>query len=132
MNHLIQIFGSLVAILALAGVAARLRLGGDRRIGDEAEARRLADEAVSGFDAIDIAINRERTAALMRDAQGRVLLLRRHGAHFAGRLLNPRAEIVLSDDHVALAPADRRFGPATLIFDSRPPEWITRLVTAES
>ncbi|MXP27820.1 hypothetical protein GRI58_03150 [Porphyrobacter algicida] len=129
MNQLIQIIGSLAAILALAWIAARLKLGGDRRIVDEAEAGRLADEAVSGFTASDIAIDRDRTAALMRDAQGRVLLLRRHGAHFAGRVLDPGAEIALSGNRVELVPADRRFGPATLNFDNRPPEWVVRLTT---
>ena len=41
--QLLQLGVSLLAILALAFVAWKLRLGGDRRIRDEAHARELAD-----------------------------------------------------------------------------------------
>ena len=54
-----KLIGSLVAILALAGISRWLGLGGDVRIRDEAEARRLADEAVCGFAAVDVALDRD-------------------------------------------------------------------------
>ncbi len=132
MNQLVQIAGSLIAILALAWIAARLRLGGDRRIADDAEAGRLADEAVDGFVPRDIAIDRDRTRALLRDDAGRVLLLRRHGGHFAGRLLDPAAEILLAGDSVSVVPADRRFGPAELRFDAVPPDWLAAIARGRS
>ena len=56
--QILQIGGSLVAILLLAWIAHRLGLGGDTRIRSEDQARELADEAVSGFEPVDIAIDR--------------------------------------------------------------------------
>ena len=49
---------------------------------------RAGREALCGFDAVDVALDRAGIGALLRDAQGRVMLLRRHGAHFAARLLD--------------------------------------------
>ena len=49
MGFVYQLVGSLVAILALAWVAHRLKLGGDDRIRSEDEVRALADEALQGF-----------------------------------------------------------------------------------
>ena len=53
---LVQIGGSLVAILALAGIARWLQLGEDVRLRDKDEARALAQAAVCGFDPVEIAL----------------------------------------------------------------------------
>ena len=42
--------GSLIAVLALAGVARMLRLGGAQRLADGNDAIRLAEALVSGFE----------------------------------------------------------------------------------
>ena len=83
----IQLFGSLVAVLLLAAMAWKLGLGGDVRIRNEHEARRLAREAIWDFAATEGALDRAGSGALLRDYTGRVMLLRRHGSHFAARLL---------------------------------------------
>ena len=132
MSQLLQLSASLVAILALAWLAARLRLGGDRVIEDETDARRLADEAVSGFVPVGIAIDRARRSALMYDSAGRILLLRRHGSHFAGRMLERDTRVACSGDGVTLTLADRRFGPASLSFEHGLPAWIARLASERS
>ena len=72
--------GSLVAVLLLAAIAWKLGLGGDIRIRSEDQARQLAGEAIWGFDAVAVGLDRAGIAALLRDGQGRVMLLRRHGA----------------------------------------------------
>ena len=54
----LQFAGSLIAILALAWIARKLGLGGDTRIRDEAHLRELAEEALCGFEPVDIAIDR--------------------------------------------------------------------------
>ncbi len=77
--------GSLIAVLALAGVARWLGLGGDVRIADRDHALRIAND--NGFDAEDIVVDRAGIAALGRDAGGRYFLLRRHGVHFIGHRL---------------------------------------------
>lgn len=127
MSFLIQIGGSLVAILVLAWLAHRLRLGGDARIRSEEEARVLADEAIHGFDPVAIAIDKAGMGALCRDRQGRVLLLRRHGSHFASRLLDSHAHARLDRSHLTLATSDRTFGSVTFDLGSEAPAWAASL-----
>lgn len=71
--------GSLTGVLALAGIARWLGLGGDARI-DRDEAVRLAEE--QGFSVIDIVLDRAGLAALVRNEANGFMLIRRHGAHF--------------------------------------------------
>ncbi|MCA0903592.1 hypothetical protein [Qipengyuania aquimaris] len=120
---LLQFLGSLVAILALAGLAFALRLGPAPRLEDEQAARAAADEAVSGFDPVDIALDRGGAGALMRDAAGRILLLRQHGSHFAGRVLTGAAEVSLDGDALLIDTAEKRYGAARLEV-SDPSAWM--------
>lgn len=111
---ILQFLGSLAAILALAGIARWLKLGPEPRLRDEAEARIAAEEAVSGFEPVKIGLDREGRGALMRDAAGRVLLLRPHGSHFAGRLLLPGARATREGDAIAIDCGERRYGVVRL------------------
>ena len=77
---LLKLAGSVAAILFLAWFARWLNLGGDVRIRSEEQAREIADQVLCGFDPVDIAIDKAGIGALMRDAEGRHLLVRRHGA----------------------------------------------------
>ena len=63
--QLIQLAASLAAILLLAWGCGKLGLGGDVRLRDEAEARRLAGEALCGFEATDRALDRAGIGALL-------------------------------------------------------------------
>lgn len=119
----IQLGGSLVAILLLAWLAQRLGLGGDPRIRDESEARRLAGEAIWGFEAVEIGLDRAGTGALLRDRAGRVLLLRRHGAHFAARLLDSHEGIRLDRNFLVIAAGERAFGTVTLDLREQAQTW---------
>ncbi len=123
----IQLAGSLVAILVLAWLAHRLRLGGDARIRSEEEARALADEALHGFEPVEIAIDKAGMGALCRDAAGRVLLLRRHGSHFASRLLDSHAHTRLDRSFLTLATSDRSFGSITFDLGDQAPAWAASL-----
>jgi hypothetical protein len=127
MMQLVQFGGSLLAILLLAWLAHRLGLGGDLRIRSEDHAREMADEAVSGFDPVDIAIDRAGYSAIMRDASGRILLLRRHGAHFAGRLITTRPEARLDQGFLTINAEDRPFGTVTLNLGKAAQEWAASL-----
>ena len=129
---LLKFGGSLIAILALAWLAQRLGLGGDPRIRDDAQARALAEEAICGFEPVDIAIDRAGMGALLRDARGRVLLIRRHGTHFAARPLDSYAHVRLDREFLTLATADRRFGSVTLDLGKRAPEWAASLRRLEA
>lgn len=124
---LIQFGGSLVAILVLAWIALKLGLGGDPRIRSEAHLRDLAEEALCGFDPVEIAIDRGSQAALARDGEGRVMLLRRHGAHFASRLLDAGARVRCDGSVLFVASSNRRFGEARLELGESASAWAERL-----
>lgn len=127
MGLAIQLAGSLIAILVLAWIAHRLKLGGDARIRSEDEARALADEALHGFEPVDIAIDKAGMGALCRDAQGRVMLLRRHGSHWASRLLDSHAHARLDRTFLTLATADKRFGSVTFDLGEKAAIWAASL-----
>ncbi|MGX7927373.1 hypothetical protein ACWPMX_12475 [Tsuneonella sp. HG094] len=126
-GKLIQMAASLAAIIALAWIALRLGLGGDPRIRDEAHLRELADEALHGFDPVEVAIDRAGLAAIARDADGRIMLLRRHGAHFASRILDGHAHVRLDRNFLVVGTSDRRFGEVTLDLGDTAAPWAASL-----
>lgn len=115
---LIQTAGSLVAILGLAALAHWMKLGGAPALTDEATLRRAAGEVVDGFEAADYAIARDQTAALARDRQGRIMVIRRHGNRFAGRILTASAAARASGDVLTIDCGEKRFGIARLKLDN--------------
>lgn len=127
---LLQFLGSLAAILALAGIAWWLKLGPAPRLADDAAARAAADEAVSGFDAVAIGLDSKGRGALLRDATGRVLLLRTHGVHFAGRILGPDANTEVFDRTIVIDTGERRYGAARLELDD-PASWAKAIEAIE-
>ena len=127
LTELLKLAGSLAGIVLLYWVALRLGLGGDVRLRDDAEARRLADNAISGFEATDVALDRAGIAALVRDAGGRVLLLRRHGAHFAARLLDDHTGSRLDRNFLTISSGERRFGSVTLDLGDQAQVWASSL-----
>lgn len=127
MGFAVQVAGSLVAILALAGIAWKLGLGGDTRLRDADTARRLADEALCGFEPLEIAIDRAGIGALLRDGEGRVMLLRRHGASWAARLLDSHAHTRLDRQFLTVATAEKSFGAVTLDLGADAQAWAASL-----
>ena len=125
--ELLKLLGAVAAILALAWAASRMGLGGDRRIRTEDDARALAEEAICGFEPVDMAIDRAGIGALLRDAQGRILLLRRHGAHFAARLLDSHAFARLDRELLTIGTDERRFGRVTLDLGPKAQVWAAGL-----
>lgn len=87
----IQTAGSLVAILALAGLAWWMKLGGAPRLASSDEVRRAAGEVADGFAPIAESCDAAGRAAIARDAAGRIMVIKRHGNRFAGRILGPEA-----------------------------------------
>lgn len=94
----LQTAGSLAAILALSALAWWLRLGGAPLLSDDAAVRRAADEVETGFAPDTIARDNQGRAALARDAQRRIILIKRHGNRFAGRILTSAAKARLRKD----------------------------------
>ncbi len=123
---LLQFLGSLVATVALAALALWLKLGPARRLENEADARREASEAVDGFEPVEVALDREGRAALLRDAAGRILLLRQHGTHFAGRLLTAAASARIDAGALVVETSERRYGGVRLELDD-PSVWVQHI-----
>ncbi|WP_295529549.1 hypothetical protein [Novosphingobium sp. Chol11] len=123
----VQAAVSLVLIIGLYYLARAMQLGGDVRIRDAAHARELADAAISGFAAQDIALDRARIGALLRDAGGRVLVVRRHGSHFVARVLPDHASVRLDRQFLTLAAGEPRFGAITLELGPEAQAWAASL-----
>lgn len=126
----LQFIGSLVAILALAGLARWLRLGPEARLESDAAVRVAADEAVSGFVPVAISRDAQGRGALMRDASGRILLLRPHGTHIAGRLLSPATSARIEGDTLIVNTSEKRYGAARLRLADAP-DWMRTIAALE-
>jgi hypothetical protein len=111
---LLQTAGSLVAILALAGLAWWLRLGGSPTLDNDEAVRQVASEVEDGFNPVSIACASNGVAALARDANGRIMVIKRHGNRFAGRVLGTGAQARIWRDlgqtAVEVDPGEARFG----------------------
>lgn len=71
----LKTLASLVGVLFVVQLARWMNLGGDVRIRDEDHAGALADEAMCGFVPVAVGLDKARIGALVRDAQGRVMLI---------------------------------------------------------
>lgn len=121
-----QLLLSLLAVAALVLLVQRLRLGGGTALRDEACARNAAEMAVDGFNAAQVGISTDGAAAILMDDEGRILLLRQHGSHTAGRMLDALAIGTAKDNVLEITTSDRRFGPVTLTLpDAR--SWKARI-----
>lgn len=109
--------GSLVAILLLTGFAALLKLGGSAALGDESAVRHVIGEIADDFESVDFALDQGGGAALARDSAGRVMLVKRHGNKFAGRILGPAASVQVDGDMLKVFSGERRYGMVELTID---------------
>jgi hypothetical protein len=125
--ELLKLAGSIAAILFIAWLARFLRLGGDVRIRSEEQAREIANETCCGFDPVEIAIDKAGIAALLRDAEGRHLLVRRHGVKWAGRLLDRHNDSRLDQNFLTVGTGEKTFGSATLNLGSQASHWAAGL-----
>jgi hypothetical protein len=123
---LAQFGASLAAILLIAGVVRWQKLGADARLTSDEEARRVAASLVDGFDAVAVGRDRAGYSALLRDAQDRQLLIRSHGARFAGRILTPEIEARL-DQHLLTLTFPDGFGRVTLNLGPAAQHWAAGL-----
>lgn len=123
---LVQTAGSLIAVLVLAGLAWWMGLGGAPLLRDIETVHRVAAEIDDGFDSGTCALSQDQTAALVRDAGGRMMVIRRHGNRFAGRILGPRARAHLRHDTgqpaIEIDVGERPFGKTVLLI-SDPHPW---------
>ena len=125
--ELFKLAGSIAAIVFIAWLARFWKLGGDVRIGSEEQAREIAREALCGFEPVESAIDKAGIAALMRDADGRHLLVRRHGVQWAGRLLDHNNEARLDHNFLIVGTGEKSFGSVTLNLGAQASHWAAGL-----
>ena len=125
--ELAKLGGSIAAILLLAWAAKRMGLGGDIRIRDEGHAQRLAEEAICGFEATHIVLDRAGIGALMKDVSGRHVLIRRNGAQFVGRLLDGHSDSRLDQNFLTIGTGEKAFGKVTLNLGADAQYWAAGL-----
>lgn len=109
----VQLGGSLVAILMLAGLARWLRLG-EARLSSAPDAMARAEEMLGGFVAHSAIVSTDGSAALVA-GNGAVAVLKRHGAHVAARRLVPPLALRPAVEGVSVETGERMFGPVTLL-----------------
>nr|WP_298899471.1 hypothetical protein [uncultured Altererythrobacter sp.] len=115
--ELVQFLGSLVAILAVAGLAWWMKLGGAPELSNEKEAQAAASEAMDGFESVETAVDANGRGAILRDRSGCLLLLKQHGNKFAGRLLTHSATGRIDKGKLVVDSGERRFGVVGLAID---------------
>lgn len=104
--------GSLVAVLALAGIAAWLKLGGDPL--DEAAALDAAGDMLPGFVPEVVLLGSDGAAALVRGVGGRVAVVKVHGAQPAVREITRPIGLGTTSDGIVVRSGDRMFGDVVL------------------
>ena len=124
---LIQLGASLVAVLFIAWLVGKIGLGSDPRIADAAHAIRLAEEAEAGFNGADVARDRAGFAAIVQNAEGRMMLVRAHGNFFAARPVDASVEGRLDKDFLTLTTPEKTFGAVTLQLGKDAGMWASRM-----
>jgi hypothetical protein len=122
-----KLAGSLVAVFAVAWLVRGMKLGGEARIRDAAHAIQLAEEAEVGFDGRDVALDRAGYAAIVRNADGRQMLIRAHGVQFAARAMDAGFSGRLDKDMLTLTTSERTFGSVTLLLGKDAGLWASRM-----
>lgn len=111
--NLMLLIASLAAILAVAGLVWLLQLG-DNRIGSAEDAARIAEEQVAGFDPGPVLLSGDGEAALVEGSDGRIVILKRHGAHCAARVLPRPLRAHRCAEGWKVETGDPRFGQVAL------------------
>ncbi|MEO0591755.1 MAG: hypothetical protein AAFZ11_14525 [Pseudomonadota bacterium] len=117
---LLQFVGSLIAIFALVGLALLLKLGGRPKLSDDGSVALAAGEVEDGFEAMRSSIARDGSAALARDGKGRIIVIKRHGNKFAGRILTNAASVREEVDALIVDPHETQFGRVRLTLSDAP------------
>lgn len=119
----LQFGGSLLAILGLFVLTKVLKLGGKAILINEDSVRFAAGEVEDGFIASRVAITRDGQAALASNSQGEMMVIKRHGNRFAGRMLNSETRVQEEVDAIILDCGDAHFGKVRLSIE-QPGIWV--------
>lgn len=127
MAELAKLAASLVAVFAVAWLVKGMKLGGEARIRDAAHAIQLAEESEVGFGGTDVALDKAGFAAIVRNAEGRQMLIRAHGVQFAAREVDARFTGRLDKNFLTLVTPEKSFGSVTLHLGKDAGLWASRM-----
>ncbi|WP_375422598.1 hypothetical protein [uncultured Sphingomonas sp.] len=105
--------GSLAAILVLAGICWALKLGRVERIASPEDAADAADQSLPGFDTVGAVVGADGSGALAVADDGRVAVMKRHGARIAVREVTWHA-LRSTPAGIVVETGERRFGSVSL------------------
>lgn len=115
--------GSLAGVLALAGIAWLLGLGGGR-IDDPEAAMRLAEDHLDGFTAREAVLSADGNAAVVR-GDGEAALLRQKGAHVVVRRVTLPLRLTPADNAgVLVGSGDRDFAAIRIAEGDKLLTWV--------
>jgi hypothetical protein len=123
----IQMAVSLAAVLALGWFARWMGLGGDVRIANQAQAMRIAYDGIYGFSGVDAAIDRAGYSALVRDREGRHVLIMVKGNKFVTRIVTPPIEGRLDHKLLTIDLREPDCAPVTLNLGDKAQYWASGL-----
>lgn len=126
-GQLLVFIGSLAGVAMLVLAARWLRLGGEATLAGEEDARALADNAICGFTAQEVAMDARGHGALLGDRYGRILLLAPHGVHFSARLLDAGASARLDGSTLLIETGEASFPIVRLDLGDAAGTWSERL-----
>ena len=110
------LIGSIIAILLVSGLVAWLKLG-EVKLDSVEDACRWADELVPGFKATDAILAADAQAALVSSDDDRLVLLKRHGAQFVGRVVTRPLSVLQQGQYWQIQSGERFFGTVTFHVD---------------
>ena len=116
MTLLITSLVSFAIILAVTALVRGLRLG-EVRLQSRAQACDWAAKNVPFFAPVDAIISEDGQGALVCDAAQQIVLIKRHGSKFAGRLLTRPLDIERKGPIWCVGSGDRQFGWVSMQFD---------------
>jgi hypothetical protein len=107
-----QLAGSAAAVAVLVWIAWLLKLG-ESHIADPHTAKRMAEDALSGFTAREALVGTNGAAALVLGTDS-IAVVKRHGAKVAVRRLGRPLWKRASPEGVTIETGERMFGPVLL------------------
>lgn len=121
-----MVWTSLFGIITLIFLAKALGFAKAPVLADAAQARKIAADALHGFDVAEVAVSLDGKGALVAGRDGRVALVRPFGDRWVVRIVNG-ASAVVSDGRLRLKPEEAMFAPADLDLGPAAPVWAKKL-----
>lgn len=127
MTFALKLLGMVLGVVILTQLARILRLGGQERIVSAEHARMLARQGQPDFEGVAVAIDANGQAALVKDLNWTLMLIRVKGPRFVTRLLDNRARARLDSGTLTISLDEPDFPPTALTLGDDAPRWAAAL-----